>query len=164
MSMMKNIKSFLELIHRQTNFSRTLPIFNWNFDNSLLFGKINTKLSNINEFESYSLKTYWSFTENKEKIDFRSSFLLNSRIKPSNINWSVFPIKQDKLVPNSTVENSYQTLRFFSIFRYLAFYVEATLKMKNSHDFLSISTDFNIMPEYFPIGDCNGEECLGNLL
>lgn len=164
MTMIKNIQSFIELIHHQTKFNRTLPIFNWNFENSLLFGKINIKLSNLNEFESYSLKVYWSFTENKEKIDFRSSFLLDSKIKPSNIKWSEFLVKQDKIMPNSTVENSYKTLRFFSFFRYIAFYAEATLKLKNSNDLLSISTDFNIMPEYFPIGDCSGEECLGSLI
>ncbi|RNA20460.1 autocrine proliferation repressor A-like [Brachionus plicatilis] len=164
LAMLKNVKSFLDLINRDADTTRTLPIFNWSFENSLLFGKIEAKLSNLNEFESYSLKAYWSFSENKEKIDFRGSFLLNSNIRSSNVRWSDYSIVQDKLMPNSTIENSYKTLRVFSLFRYMAFYVDVTLKLKNSDDVFTISTDFNIMPEYYPVGDCHGKECFGNLI
>lgn len=55
---------------------------------------------------------------------------------------------------------------------YIGFFVQATLKMKsdvlnknvNENQLFVISTDVNIIPEYYPVGDCVDLECLGTLV
>ena len=162
--LVSNIKVFLDLALKDSPSSRSLPVLKWYFENNLLFGVTKTKLSNTNEFESYSVKSFAAITKNKEKVDFRSTFFLNKQMQPSAIKWDSTQLSQNDITSNQVHQNIFRKLRVTSLFNYVGFYLDVNLKLKGSNETLSFSTEVNIIPEYYPVADCHGEECLGTLV
>ncbi|CAF0780190.1 unnamed protein product [Brachionus calyciflorus] len=165
LQIVSDIKVFMDLMHKETSSTRTLPILKWYFENNILFGATRIKLSNLGEFDSYTVTSYSAKTKDKTKIDFRVNYLLDKSFVDSNISWIEAPLIQSKKSDLAAVnEHVYRKLRILSIFNYVGFYLDVNLKLKDSNETLSISTDLNIIPEYYPIGDCYNEECLGKLV
>lgn len=164
LELISNIKLFLDLAHEESSKNRVLPIFNWYFENNILFGAIRTKLSNTNEFESYTISAHSAITKNKAKVDFRSTYLLDKKFQPSNIQWDTKQISKNEITSDSSYQNVFRKLRVTSLFNYVGFYLDINLKLKGSNETLSFSTDVDIIPEYYPVADCHGEECLGTLV
>ncbi len=55
---------------------------------------------------------------------------------------------------------------------YVAFHIEVNLKPKfysptasySNEQLFTVSSETNIIPEYYPTGDCSGSECYGTLV
>lgn len=71
----------------------------------------------------------------------------------------------------STYKHIYAVPRDSVFTRYTAFYVEAKFNLRSnlnsmiSEDQLfTVTTETNIIPEYNPVGGCNGFQCIGVLV
>ncbi len=123
------------------------------------------------------LKTNFSAKFNKSCIrkDFRQFVLSAQTLQPTmqNIAW-----KSDLIASNSSMTYRQPILIRHAVNRsefsngYAGFFLQASLKLKKNalvmvqkeEDFFVLSTETNIIPEYSPIGDCDGFECLGRLV
>jgi hypothetical protein len=98
----------------------------------------------------------------------------NDQVVAQNIQWSSEKSGFQK-IPNSSSKLRY----IYSIDRaafpnnYVAFFMNVYLKPKwytndfssNDYDKLfTVSTETNIIPEYYPTGDCIGKECHGKII
>lgn len=110
----------------------------------------------------------------KYRKDFRSH-ISNENFQPieQSIIWiSDLVAFSYNLQSNGPFKFKYAIDRQLNPNKYTAFYLQASLKLKNyqmsnqlnEDQLFIVSTDTNIIPEYNPIADCNDIECYGNLV
>ena len=149
-----SIKSFLLLFSR--NFENW-PLFSWKMANNGTHGIINASLTNLKTFETLELSSYIANTLSNNRIDFRKNTINGVQ----NIKWV-----QTKLLGPLTGKTSYSynlaVKRNTTV--YVGFYLEAKLKFLGDTRYFYMATNINIVPEYYPVEDCEGYQCLGKLV
>ncbi|CAF0845402.1 unnamed protein product [Brachionus calyciflorus] len=154
-SLILSIQGFLVLLSKGPSY---FPKYDWKFSNSLTEGKIEGKISNLKAFESYEFNSYSARTANNKRIDFRKNTIKG----PQQIKWvknvlvKSSPITKTSLSRNVSVKISKSN--------YIGFYLESTLKFKGEKQYFVFSSNINIAPDTYPIGDCIGAECKGQLV
>ncbi|CAF0845371.1 unnamed protein product [Brachionus calyciflorus] len=154
-SLMLSIKGFLFLLSLGPTF---FPKFDWKFSNSLTLGKIDGKISNLEAFESYEFVSYSARTANKKRIDFRKNTLNG----PQQIKWMRNNLVKSSRITKRSLSRSVSVK--ISKSNYVGFYLETRLKFKGEQEYFVFSTNINIAPDTYPIKDCKGFACEGQII
>jgi hypothetical protein len=111
--------------------------------------------------------------------DFRQNILSQSfQPKLQNITWksdtitNTHNLTSTNVSKNQPIQFKYALDRSLYPNQFTGFFIQAALRLKKypnslgikDDDYFIVSTETNIIPEYNPVGDCDGFECLGRLV